>query len=87
MLQPMSEPSPRCDCKKQCVDRFMEHPERASLLEMWREQMRIRTLHEQNQQLLHLVKRVKGETQSSEASPCVGWACLGCSFCLSAAEL
>ena len=67
---------PSCDCQKQCVARFLEHPERSSLLEMWREQMQIRTLQEQNQQLLLLVKRIRSETRSSEASP-VGWARLG----------
>ena len=45
----------------------MEQPGNASLLEMWHEQMQVRTLHEQNQHLLDLVKRVKGETQISEA--------------------
>jgi hypothetical protein len=38
---------------------FMNHPERASLLEMWHEQMQVRTLREQNQQILVLVKRIR----------------------------
>ena len=45
----------------------MNHPERASLLEMWHEQMQVRTLREQNQQILVLVKRIR----SAEAR--LGW--------------
>ena len=42
----------------------MEQPGNASLLEMWHEQMQVRTLHEQNQHLLDLVKRVSTKLRS-----------------------
>lgn len=54
---------PKCDCKKNCVERFLCNPERASLFEMWMEQMNGRTLPEQNMYLFHLVRKVK--------APCV----------------
>lgn len=50
----------------------MDHPERAALLEMWREQMQVLTLHEQNKRIFQLVCQIKGKPSGSEASPCVG---------------
>jgi len=49
----------KCVCKKNCVERFLGNPERASLFEMWMEQMTGRTLHEQNVYLFNLVRKVK----------------------------